>query len=254
MDDRELAARQLASQMAVFEAEVAGGRGSSALRPVPGVLATVCPAVPRRSLPNSVLYEHAAALSDPVLDELEAVYESAEVRAWTVWVHPGDDELAARLRLRGHVHDAEPMLMASEIDPLDVAPRRELDLDPDPDWRTIADLNDRAYGLEGEIARVLDGVEDEVAERWIAMVDGEPAACVVVRPHDGNAEVFWVAVVPEARGRGLSGELMRRALSSAAMAGCTTTSLEATALGEPVYLGLGYRPLGRFGMWERRAL
>jgi GNAT superfamily N-acetyltransferase len=61
-----------------------------------------------------------------------------------------------------------------------------------------------------------------------------------------------VAVVPQARGRGLAAELMRRALAQARSAGALTTSLESTALGEPVYRSLGYRALGRFGMWERR--
>jgi hypothetical protein len=45
---------------------------------------------------------------------------------------------------------------------------------------------------------------------------------------------------------------MRTALREARERGCTTTCLEATARGEPVYARLGYRPLGRLGMWELR--
>src|SRR4051812_32347517 len=50
-----------------------------------GVLAAVSPAVPQRSLPNSVVYESEDALAG-MLDELAQVYEEAGVAAWTVWV------------------------------------------------------------------------------------------------------------------------------------------------------------------------
>ncbi|HEY8583633.1 MAG TPA: GNAT family N-acetyltransferase [Capillimicrobium sp.] len=250
--DAELAARQLDSQLALFEAQLAGGRDSFAAWPADGVLVTCCPRAPDRSLPNAVLARDPAALTDALLDEIGARYDAAGVRAWTVWVRPGDDALSERLAARGHVHDAEPMLMAATMDELDLGPAAGLDLDPAPTWETVAALNDAAYGLDGEVAAMLEGVDDSPAMLWVARVGGAPAACAVVRPHEGDAEVFWVAVAPEARGRGLAGALMRRSLAAARDAGCTTASLEATKLGLPVYERMGFRSLGRFGMWERR--
>ncbi|UGS34004.1 GNAT family N-acetyltransferase [Capillimicrobium parvum] len=252
LDDATLAARQLDSQFAIMEAVVAGGRGSSAVRPADGVLAILCPCIPGRSMPNSVLYRDPGALTDAVLDELQDVYAAAGVRAWTVWVRPGDGLLAARLGARGHVHDAQPLLMCGELARMDLEPKVRLDLEPSPGWAMLGRLNDRAFGLDGMFEQVLDGVQDPASRLWVARVGGEPAAALLVRVHQGDAEVYCVAVVPEARGRGLSRELLRAALAAARDAGATTTSLESTALGEPVYRSLGYRALGRFGMWERR--
>jgi GNAT superfamily N-acetyltransferase len=70
---------------------------------------------------------------------------------------------------------------------------------------------------------------------------------------DRNADVEWVAVVPEARGQGLSGRLLAHALVDAAERGAETTTLVATRLGRPVYERLGFRPIGAFQMWERQA-
>jgi ribosomal protein S18 acetylase RimI-like enzyme len=64
--------------------------------------------------------------------------------------------------------------------------------------------------------------------------------------------VQLVATRPEARRRGLAGELLRLALREAAARGLKTTTLEATAAGAPVYSRLGYRDLGELQMWERR--
>jgi len=250
-DDAELAARQNASHLALF-ADAIGSAGS-VLRPVEGVVASVNPVVPERSMPNSVVYRDGAALDDAVLDELGRAYDATGVRAWTVWVRPGDDELAARLQERGHAHDAQPMLMAAPLDEMDLEPRGALDLVPDADWALAGRLNDRAYGLPGDFERLGALLDDPVSRLWVARADGSPAGCVAVRVVDGDAEVWMVAVVPETRGRGLAGELMRHALRAAVDEGATTTSLESTKLGEPVYRRLGYRALGRFGMWERRA-
>ena len=78
-------------------------------------------------------------------------------------------------------------------------------------------------------------------------------ACLMIVDHEGNADVEWVAVVPEARGKGLAGRLLAHALADAAARGVETTTLVATKLGRPVYERLGYRPLGNLQMWERRA-
>jgi len=252
VDDAALADRERATMQAFF-AEVLAHDGT-VVRPARGVVAAVVPSVPHRSMPNSVVYEDARVLDDDaVLDAIGATYAQAGVHAWTVWVRPGDEWLTERLAARGHVHDAEPMLMAAPLDGMDLEPRAALDLDPDPDWRTLAIVNDRAYRTPGDLERAVGGLRDvEGCTLWIARDGGEPVAAAAIHLHGGDAGVELVAVVPEARGRGLSAELLRHALTDAARAGATTTSLQATTLGEPVYRRLGYRALGRYGMWERR--
>ena len=250
MDDATLAARQCASQMATFAANI--GSAGSVLRPAGGVIATVVPSVPNRSLPNSVLYADAGALTDEVLDELGAAYRRGG--------RPGMDCVGAswgRCRdiaagARGHQHDAEPMLMAAELAAMDLTPRAQLEWEPQPSWALLGRLNDRAYGMPGDFERLGGAMTDEQTVAWVARVDGEPAGCAGIHVHEGDAEVWMVAVVPEARGRGLSAEILRHALSAAARAGATTTSLEASAMGEATYRRLGYRSLGRLGMWEKR--
>jgi GNAT superfamily N-acetyltransferase len=61
-----------------------------------------------------------------------------------------------------------------------------------------------------------------------------------------------VATLPEAGGRGLATALMTHALLEARSRGCTTSSLQATARGRPLYLRLGYTEIGTIQMWERR--
>ena len=50
-----------------------------------------------------------------------------------------------------------------------------------------------------------------------------------------------VAVVPEARGRGITGKLLGHALADAAERGSETSTLIATPLGYPVYERAGFR-------------
>ena len=70
--------------------------------------------------------------------------------------------------------------------------------------------------------------------------------------HEGDCWITFVATFPEARGRGLASALMTRALLDARERGCSTSSLQATKMGQPVYERLGYCDLGSVQMWERR--
>jgi GNAT superfamily N-acetyltransferase len=87
---------------------------------------------------------------------------------------------------------------------------------------------------------------------YVARLDGEAAGCCAATDEGENSEIQMVAVVPEARGRGLSGKLIAHALADAAGRGMRTSTLVATKLGLPVYERLGYRSLGVLEMWERR--
>jgi len=86
----------------------------------------------------------------------------------------------------------------------------------------------------------------------VARRDDQMLACAAALVHDGNAEVVFVATLPDARRQGLAAECMRTVLRAAAMDGCTTSTLEATAAGEPVYAAMGYRSYGRYRMMEAR--
>jgi predicted GNAT family N-acyltransferase len=60
----------------------------------------------------------------------------------------------------------------------------------------------------------------------------------------GPALVAWVATLPEARGRGAGGAVMRFLLDAAAAAGVPEVTLAAQAPAEHFYRELGFRPAG----------
>jgi GNAT superfamily N-acetyltransferase len=216
-----------------------------------GVLATVTPAVPHRSLPNSVVYESEDALA-AALDELARVYEEAGVRAWTVWT-PAHDERARRLlEQAGHVLDADPAAMVADLSEIE-APRPD-DPEPvgDPRAEDLGIVNDRAYGLTDAFTVLAGQGPVDPAYHYVVRENGEAIACVQTMDLDGDCSVWEVAVVPEARGRGITAGLMRRALADGRDRSCEISTLQATRLGRPVYERLGYRAFGAIEMWERR--
>jgi ribosomal protein S18 acetylase RimI-like enzyme len=216
-----------------------------------GVMATVLPEIPDRSVVNSVLYEDAAALAN-VLDELATTYREEGVRAWTVWV-PGQDEAArSLLQEAGHVLDADPAAMVADL--ATVEPPRDDDPEPDPEPRLedLGRLNDVAYGTGDQLAKAIGEGEGDPAHLYLKKEAGEPIAGLVTADHEGDMSVWWVATAPAARGRGLASGLMRRALADGRERGNDISTLQSTKLGQPVYEALGYRAFGTCEMWERR--
>lgn len=207
------------------------------------------PAAPERSVLNSVTYEHPQGLADAYA-EVAAAYDAIGAQ-WTVWVRPGDEQATALLVERGHVLDAEPQAMART---LEQAPARP----PLDDWTAagsmadVGSINDLAYGYQGSFAPALEGLAADGLFAYVARVEGRPAGCLVTVDGGTNTDIEWVAVLAEARGRGLSGKLLAHALADAVERGQETSTLVASELGRPVYERLGYRGVGAFQMWERR--
>jgi GNAT superfamily N-acetyltransferase len=219
----------------------------------PGVVASLVPAAPERAVVNSVAYARPGDLA-PVYDEIATAYGEAGAK-WTVWVHEGDAETAALLERAGHVLDAAPAAMGLDLEAR--PPRRPPDGELPP-WTAdgaaadVAAINDRAYSFGTDsFARALTRRADDI-HVYVARDGGEPVACCAVTDTGANSEVQMVAVVPEARGRGLAGKLISHALADAAERGARTSTLVATSLGRPVYERLGFEPLGVLEMWERR--
>ena len=61
-----------------------------------------------------------------------------------------------------------------------------------------------------------------------------------------------MATAPHARRQGLASDVMQRVVLDAREAGMTSTTLQATNLGEKLYLALGYRKVSDMQLWERR--
>jgi GNAT superfamily N-acetyltransferase len=243
--------RILASMKEAWPAAAASPGGRTVMRD--GLIATIVPAVRERSVFNSVIYDDPAAVEDS-LDELATAYDEAGVLAWTVWVPDHDRAIGELLSEAGHVLDATPAAMIcdpGQVEPPDAA---ELDLEPDPTYALVADLNDRAYGYPDQpFSRALGNAPPGGAHLYVARLDGEPAACAVAADHDGgDCGIYWVATLAEARGHGLASALMRLAVADASERGCTSSTLQATKLGQPVYERVGYRAIGTLEMWERR--
>lgn len=220
-----------------------------------GVIASVSPPTPDRSLFNSVYAEGPEALA-ATIDEIAEAYDEAGVRAWTVWVPDYDRPSAELLADRGHVLDGAPRTMG-----LDLADLRMPDL-PLPDGvelvpapvGEIGRLNDAAYGIEGSgWAAAMEVEPDLPGESLMAIVDGEPVACSMVLDWSGDALVAAVATLPEHRGKGLAGWIVAELLRSARDRGLTTGTLQASRAGAPVYERIGFIDAGFIELWERRA-
>lgn len=249
MSDAELFDRHLAGMERFAQALVAGGDGW--LVRFDGVLATVIPAAPDRSLFNAVMYSDPAGLV-AALPRLADVYDQAGVRAWTVWVREGDAVARDALAAAGHVLDAAPRAMGRELPGVDPPPAGALTWERADGVGEVAALNDAAYGGGGQWIAGAAGLADPGLHLYLARVDGRPAACVGCLDHEGDAGVVMVATAETARRRGLATGLMRQALADAAQRRCRSTTLVATRAGAPVYARLGYRDLGGMEMWERR--
>jgi GNAT superfamily N-acetyltransferase len=237
----------------VGEIELFGGSSerSSVVR-MPGVVASVVPATPERSIFNSAVATGADALA-ATLDRLEAIYADAGVRAWTVWVPDDDRASATLLAERGHVLDGAPRAMALEL--AELRPRHPAEGIEVVSGETpmLGPVNDRAYGIEGPgWATALDAEPEIAVDTAVALAGGEAAACAAVLDRDDDACVTAVATLPEHRGRGLAGALISRLLAAAAGRGVRTASLQASRAGAPVYGRLGFADVGFIELWERR--
>ena len=237
--------------MRVFFRSVPPSTDAGRVVELDGVVACVTPAVPERSLPNSVVYETEDHLI-AALDELSNLYDEAAVLAWTVWTPDYHERARRALADAGNVLDANPEAMVVELDRIEAPRDTDPEPDPEPQAEDLGVINDLAYDSGDSFQRLLGRGALDPAHVYIARVDGEPAASVVTQDHAGDCSLWWVAVVPEARGRGLAAGLIRRALADGHGRGCDVTTLQATKLGQPVYERLGYRGVGAIEMWERR--
>jgi GNAT superfamily N-acetyltransferase len=218
-----------------------------------GVVGAIVPRIPERSVVNSVVYPDAASLG-AALDELAAAYDEAGVRAWTVWVPEGERDVAGLLEAAGHRLDASPLAMVLDLADLQEPEPDELDWDARARPDDVGRINDLAYGFEvGTFGAAITHVPPDAPLRlYQAREGGEPVSVLGTLDEGSDCGVYLVATLKEHRGRGLARKLLHLALAEARERGMTTSTLQSTKFGLPVYERLGYETACPLQMWERR--
>lgn len=231
---------------------VAEGSAGARVVEAERVMAALVPALPERSVFNSVLYERPESLAN-ARDELARAYDEAGIRAWTVWVPEDDRASAELLAAAGHVLDATPRAMVLDLSDLTAPDPGDLEWTGQGSLDELKRINDAAYGDEpGTFDKGIGNPPKGAWRTYTARLDGQPASVLATIDFDGDCGIWWVATLPQAQGRGLAGRLLHVALAEARERGMETSTLQATKLGRPVYARLGYEDIGELQMWELR--
>lgn len=176
---------------------------------------------------------------------------------------------AARLVSAGFIHVADLLFLVCGREQFAEAPpgdRLQFDAYRIEDQARLSELVERSYmgtldcpRLNGirETADVIDGYRQTGVfdpARWLLVRDGEQdVGCLLLTEHpaDSQWEIVYVALVPEARGRGWGRRLIQQAQWLAAQANCARLVLAVDADNEPALRA--YAACG-FVAWDRRSV
>ena len=210
-------------------------------------VASAVPEIPS-SLINAACPRDDAPLK-PHLDEIAHFYQHTP--KWGAWIDAANHDDAQALTDRGLVLDSRPVLMAAPLDAIEPPAQ-----DRSVERATMAEVgavNDIAYANPaGVISAALGGLSDPDARGYGIRVDTEIASVACIIDVEDDAFVTMVATLPERRGHHLASKLLAHALGEARQRGKTSTSLQASTLGQGIYARLGYRSLGEVHLYEKR--
>lgn len=247
MDDGALLAR-LWDGFGRLQALLGGHAGPGHVLERDGIVASIVPSAPDSPTLNAVVALEPDKAPER-LEELANRYRKADIRRWGVWLDDHASLAAQQLAQAGMVVTTASPGMGAVIDELPDHPETPVPTD----LTTVARVNDLAYGnYDGRLERTLAPLPNGILHGYRVDHDGKPAAVALGLHHNDDCSVSFVATIPKARRRGLATAVMRQALTAARERGCTTTTLQATEVGEKLYTNLGYRHLCVMQLWERR--
>jgi len=214
-----------------------------------GIVASFVPSAPDSPTLNAAIVV-SQDLDLAVLSAMRERWEHLGVRRWGVWTDGASYGVTDTLRLaRMRVTSASPG-MAAEIDQLSLNGRGPAG---PTDLATVGHINDLAYGNpDARLERTLSPLRTGLLHAYVAELRGRPASVALALHHEQDCGISFVATAPHARRQGLASDVMERVALDAREAGLTSATLQATSLGEKLYIALGYRKVADMQLWERR--
>lgn len=177
---------------------------------------------------------------------------TARGRRFSVWVkagQPEDDDLVAATEAAGFqaVYEMPEMVLGKRPEPPDLTPGAELrkleSIEQAADFWRVAIESYADIGFPPEIFSGYTNHAGLLAENvaaFIAYLDGEPAGIAMTMVSDGVAGIYWVGSRTQARGRGLGRAVTTAATAAGFELGANVASLQASPMGKPIYLAMGY--------------
>ncbi len=88
-----------------------------------------------------------------------------------------------------------------------------------------------------------------VESAWVIVRDGMAVAGAWSFLRERDCGIYAVETLPQWRRRGLARSLMEHVLADAQRRGARTATLQSTRMGQPLYISLGFEPVGRYAEW-----
>jgi GNAT superfamily N-acetyltransferase len=238
--DDDLYIRGAATLVASWR-EYTRGSAGAALKRLDGVSAAAFPSDPERAVYNNALLDRDLGRTEraAAVDAMEAAYDSAAVDRYAAWVHESDEGMRAELAGRGYAVEESTRAMGMSLNDISLA-LPEVELGP-LDWAEYLEY----LRIVGAPAGLLSGADPSAFHILAARVAGESVATAIAFDHDGDCGVFNMSTLEAARRRGLGTALVARHVHDAVERGCSTASLQSTAMAERIYAAVGFRDLGR---------
>jgi ribosomal protein S18 acetylase RimI-like enzyme len=228
--------RSLATLVRSWAYLAAGSSGAEVIDRGDVTIASFIHSPDREFLNNAVLARDLAEVGG-TLHEIERAYRDRGIERYAVWVHESGAAIAGEIEARGYKYDSSTRTMAMPI--ADFA-------EVDTSWLDLAEPSLDEFWRVAGVDGLVPDLDPAVGHFYVAHFDAEAAATLMAFDHDGDCGIYMVGTVPAARRRGLATALSAHAVVAARERGCTTASMQSTAMAEGVYAGIGFRDLGRF--------
>lgn len=234
--DAELHRRGIRTLIASWERIAAGTAGARVHR-FDGVIAAVFPCGPERDIYNNAVLAQGLSKTGcaEAIEVMESGYRKAGVEYFAAWVSEEDMRMRTELERRGYTVSEITRAMGMDLDRI-ALPRPMPELAPPafPDYRRLF--------LPGDL---LAGCDPTAFRLTLGRLDGETVAAAISLEVEGDCGIYNVETLEPARRRGLGTSLTLLHLYGARDRGCTTASLQSTAMAERMYTATGFRDLGR---------
>jgi hypothetical protein len=211
---------------------------------------------------DNPMITNAAFRLDDELEPSELISRAREFfgargRGFTVWARSGvpeDDELISFAESDGlrNAYEMPEMLLAERVEEAPPAAGAELRRlrsaeDAGEYWR-VARAAYETIGFPPEVFAHYEGLERLAAEgteaaAFLALLEGAPASIAMTIVSHGVAGIYWVGSLDEARGRGLGRAVTAAAVNAGFDLGADVASLQASPMGKPVYLAMGFETI-----------